>query len=352
MSVLRIFCNNIFPKDAVGNFCLDFYALCQKNNIAATMYAEGFDKSFADDINPATKIMEDCQKNDRLFFFYSIYDPYFKKIIELPCKEKLSYFHGITKPEFFIDFNKELVAYCKKGYEELTLLTHFDKWAANSYATAKILNNHVPQINLEQIAVIPPKLIQENYIQPKEVVVKKPAKLLYVGRLKSHKKVDDLLIFFTEYLKWDSQAECLLVGGQEDESYMRFLKKIIATFDPSVGERIKWLGMVEEAKLKQLYNEASAYISMSEDEGFCLPLLEAMLHGLPVFAYGIPAVLEVLQSSAGCFTQKNYPELAQFIYETLHNKNKLQSLITHQCKQAFTLINKMDGKALLEFVQG
>ena len=59
-------------------------------------------------------------------------------------------------------------------------------------------------------------------------------------------------------------------------------------------DRFWFTGPVPNADLAAFYRHADVYISLSEHEGFCVPLLEAMAAGVPVLAYGAAAVPETM----------------------------------------------------------
>ncbi len=60
-------------------------------------------------------------------------------------------------------------------------------------------------------------------------------------------------------------------------------------------EKIKFAGFVPDEDLIKLYNTASVCVSTSLNEGFCVPLLEAMLCGCPVVASHNSGMIEVVE---------------------------------------------------------
>lgn len=50
----------------------------------------------------------------------------------------------------------------------------------------------------------------------------------------------------------------------------------------SLDEKIRYITKPSDARVNELYNEATVFIQTSRHEGFCLPLLEAMATGAPV----------------------------------------------------------------------
>jgi glycosyltransferase involved in cell wall biosynthesis len=65
-----------------------------------------------------------------------------------------------------------------------------------------------------------------------------------------------------------------------------------------LGPALRELGRVSETELKALYDGASVFAFPSWHEGFGLPVLEAMVAGVPVVASDIPALREVAGEAA------------------------------------------------------
>ena len=65
---------------------------------------------------------------------------------------------------------------------------------------------------------------------------------------------------------------------------------------------------MEDDELRAFYSIASVYVSLSEHEGFCAPLLEAMAFGVPVLAFDAGAVAETL-GGAGVLVRDKGPEV-------------------------------------------
>jgi glycosyltransferase involved in cell wall biosynthesis len=63
-------------------------------------------------------------------------------------------------------------------------------------------------------------------------------------------------------------------------------------------ERVRLLGYVSEARLAELYAEARIFAFPSLDEGFGIPVLEAMSHGLPVLTSNRSSLPEVAGGAA------------------------------------------------------
>lgn len=69
------------------------------------------------------------------------------------------------------------------------------------------------------------------------------------------------------------------------------------TLSPTVNDRIKFAGFIPDEDLAKLYQQASVCVSTSINEGFCLPLLEAMQCGCPVVAAKNSGMIEVIEDA-------------------------------------------------------
>jgi glycosyltransferase involved in cell wall biosynthesis len=82
--------------------------------------------------------------------------------------------------------------------------------------------------------------------------------------------------------------------------------------------------------LATYYRHATAYMSLSEHEGFCVPLLEAMAADVPVLAYGSTAVPDTLGGAGVCFTPKDLEYAAELLGELTYNDSFRAQVIAGQ----------------------
>jgi glycosyltransferase involved in cell wall biosynthesis len=111
--------------------------------------------------------------------------------------------------------------------------------------------------------------------------------VLHVGSLMPHKNVDTLVRAFA----LDGVEHDLVLVGPATPGEARHLSGLIE--DLGCGRRVHPLGWVDDAELGRLYGTARAVVIPSIHEGFGLPVLEAMQHGVPVVASDIAAFREV-----------------------------------------------------------
>lgn len=120
--------------------------------------------------------------------------------------------------------------------------------------------------------------------------------LLYVGQLLPHKRPDLLVQAFhvlTTYL--DPDARLILVGPARLPAYGHAVQHLVHELSLPGA----WIaGPVSPEALAAFYRRADAFVTASEHEGFCVPLLEAMAFDLPVAARAAGAVPETAGDAA------------------------------------------------------
>ena len=133
--------------------------------------------------------------------------------------------------------------------------------------------------------------------------------ILFVGRIAPNKRQEHLIAGFKEYLSYDPQARLILVGvWPEGDPYARFLRD--EALRHGISEQVFMTSKVTDAQLLACYRTAHLFWSMSEHEGFCVPLIEAMWFDVPVLAYRSTAIPETLGAGGIMFSEKRFPELA------------------------------------------
>ena len=199
---------------------------------------------------------------------------------------------------------------------------------------------------------MPPKLVGRD--EPRSTystrVKAKPTRLLYVGRIISHKRIEDILHLLSEYRKFEPAARCTIAGVSDNFAYRDYLRWVQIEQLNLPGDAVAWLGSVSEGKLDEIYNESTVYVSMSEHEGFCLPILEAMMRNVLVFAYDQPAIRETAGLAGVIFGNKSFGDLARQLYDLISSQEVYEQILETQRRRAGEIIDKMDGRRFFELL--
>ena len=131
------------------------------------------------------------------------------------------------------------------------------------------------------------------------------AEWLFVGRVSPNKCQHDVVKAFAAYRRlYDPWARLHLVGGSSSPAYWSALEGYAAALGLSGAVRLT--GAVTANRLLAHYRAADVLVCLSEHEGFCIPLLEAMSNRVPIVAYASSAVPGTL-GDAGVLLESKQP---------------------------------------------
>ncbi|WP_114971915.1 FkbM family methyltransferase [Rhodoferax ferrireducens] len=142
-----------------------------------------------------------------------------------------------------------------------------------------------------------------------EKISRQPS-FLMVGTVEPRKAQPQALAAFEQLWREGVPAHLVLVG-KEGWMMEDFSRKVRA--HPEFGQRLFWLEGISDEFLEQVYGAATCLIAASEAEGFGLPLIEAVQHGLPIIARDIPVFREVAGGHAYYFSGQQSETLAKAI---------------------------------------
>ncbi|MCR5426552.1 MAG: glycosyltransferase family 4 protein [Lachnospiraceae bacterium] len=139
-------------------------------------------------------------------------------------------------------------------------------------------------------------------------------KVLFVGRVAPNKKQQDLIAAVAAYAeRYDRQIHLTLVGSAGgNEKFKRELCKYADML--GIGDLVFFCGHTKFAGIVKSYTEADVFLCMSEHEGFCVPLIEAMHFGVPILAYDSSAVGETLGDGGILLKDKNPEQVAEELH--------------------------------------
>ncbi|MDO9542826.1 MAG: glycosyltransferase family 4 protein, partial [Kiritimatiellia bacterium] len=89
-------------------------------------------------------------------------------------------------------------------------------------------------------------------------------------------------------------------------------------------------GSVSQSELNAFYESAHLFLCMSEHEGFCIPLIESMVHGLPILAYAAGAAPETLNGAGVLFREKRWDNIAEMMEKLLKDADLRAKIIAGQ----------------------
>lgn len=137
---------------------------------------------------------------------------------------------------------------------------------------------------------------------------------LFVGNLEPKKNLGLLLQAYASCAERSHRA--LVLVGRAGWKCRSLVQAIKHWKEPG---QISWLGRLPDEKLTAVYQHATALIMPSLEEGFGLPVLEAMAAGIPVLHSNHPALMEVAGGAGLAFAPDNREELARLMIKIAEN---------------------------------
>jgi glycosyltransferase involved in cell wall biosynthesis len=207
-----------------------------------------------------------------------------------------------------------MVRICRLGREELgSLVPHADLGLADSEFNRRELE----ALGFRRTGVLPIYLDFRRYREPPNPVLRRvlddgATNLLFVGRLAPNKRPDDLIRLASYWKRFISPDVRLVLVGKHSRRRAYFdALQALAYEEGFTPSEVAFLGHVDHDELLAAYAAADVLVSMSEHEGFGVPLVESMLMRVPVLAYAATAVPFTLGGAGVQFAERRLAELAE-----------------------------------------
>lgn len=215
-------------------------------------------------------------------------------------------YHNITPASFFEPYRPDFARLLEEGRKDLkTLAPNFPISAGDSAFNASELQKcGFQDPSVLPIIVNPEKWNHQPALDLMDRLQDGKTNLLFVGRIAPNKCQDDLIAAFQHYLNMDTGSRLILVGiGHPEDPYYAHVCSLVE--ENGLSDRVLLTGRVTDKELQAYYRTANLFWSMSEHEGFGVPLIEAMWFNVPVCAFKSSAVPETLGKAGIIFNTKD-----------------------------------------------
>lgn len=319
--------------DAISNQIAFIRAMLRKWGYESQVYAEICDSRMPEPAVDYTLCTG--TQNDILIYHYSIGTPVTGFARQWPGKLVL-YYHNITPGHFLQEYNPEMVPLLVQGRQELAYFkdTNF-ALAASEYNKQELL-----ELGYGNVEVLPYSIYFDDLIKsadsPAGQAIKEKydqdgwVNILFVGRIVPNKRQDDLIRTFRYYHDYiNPRSRLFLVGvASNAPSYQLELELLAGIYGL---DQVLFTGPVGlQEGLGGYFRAADVFVCMSEHEGFCIPLLEAMSFDIPVIAYHAAGVPYTMGDSGILVTQKQYDVIGELIDLLVNDARLRRQVITKQ----------------------
>jgi len=147
----------------------------------------------------------------------------------------------------------------------------------------------------------------------------KPPFVFYLGNAHPHKNIEGLIKAFL-LLRKDYQYLQLVLSGKNHYFWQKIKEKF---YNPN----IIYTGYLTDEEMVALYKSAKIYVVPSFEEGFGIPLLEAMACGVPVVSSNAASLPEIGDRACIYFDPVDIKDMSDKIKSVLNNQKLQKELI-------------------------
>jgi glycosyltransferase involved in cell wall biosynthesis len=262
---------------------------------------------------------------------------------------KILVYHNITPEGFFAPFNTEMARICRLGREELASLASVVDLAL---ADSEYNRRELPDLGYRKTGVLPLVIDFKKYARPMSSFVHglyrdDRTNILFVGRVAPNKRIEDLIRTTFYFKKYISPLVRLIVVGKTS-SLPKYFESLVRMADEFFlePEEIVFTGHVPDEEMFALYRASDVFLSMSEHEGFCLPLIESMVFDLPIIAYDSTAVPFTLEG-AGVLIDSKGPDMVGELVDRAAHDIELRRRVLEGQKARLERFRKLDLRGFL-----
>ena len=317
--------------DAIGDSARRVRSILRQQGHRSEIFAMTIDEDLRGDVLPFSDPA--ARTGDVTVFHFALPSPMTEGFASLPGRRVLQY-HNITPAHFFAAYDPQLFRLAALGRRErATLVGRVDLALGDSDFNRQELES----LGFRPTGVLPIAVDTERITgAPRRPALEKILSdglinVLFVGRIVPNKRIEDHIRLAEVYKRYvDSYYRFVFVGRYDVvPSYYAQIRALVHEYK-MLPDRFWFTGPVPDEDLGAFYRWADVYVSLSEHEGFCVPLIEAMAADVPVLAYAAGAVPETLGGAGMLFSPKDLEHAAELMGMLVYDRSVRQAVIQGQ----------------------
>jgi glycosyltransferase involved in cell wall biosynthesis len=301
--------------DAIGDSARRMRGLLRHMGHTSEIYALTIDDELKGDVRPFADPAS--TKGDLTMFHFALPSPMTEAFARLTGGRLLQY-HNVTPASYFAPYDPALFRLASIARQELaTLVGRVDL----ALGVSDYNRRELEALGFEPTGVLPLAVDLSRITRS----VQRPAldrildddfvNFLFVGRIAPNKKIEDHIRLAEHYKRYvDAYYRFIFVGRFDVvPRYYSTIRALMAEYR-FLNDRFVFTGPIPDEELAVYYRNAAVYVSLSEHEGFCVPLVEAMAADVPVLAYSAAAVPDTLGGAGVQFAPKDLEYAAELLH--------------------------------------
>ena len=298
--------------DAIGDSAWRMRDFLRAMGHESELYALTIDEDLEDEVRPFADPA--ARQGDITIFHYALPSAMTEAFGRLSTCRVLQY-HNVTPAAFFAPYDPALFRLATLARQELGTLAGRTDLALG---VSEFNRQELESIGFGSTAILPLAVDATRVTRPvarpslDKLLDDEMVNFLFVGRIAPNKKIEDHLRLAEHYKRYvDAYYRFIFVGRYDIvPRYYSAIRALMLEYR-LLNDRFLFTGPVSDEELAFYYQHAAVYISLSEHEGFCAPLLEAMAADVPILAYAAAAVPETLGGAGVQFAPKDLEYAAE-----------------------------------------
>lgn len=319
--------------DAVGNDTLAIDKILREMGYETGIYAENIDPRLPEGTAAPISQMPALKDEDVIVYHGSVGTELNERLPDLPGK-KIMVYHNITPASFFRGYSATAQQLCTYGLKGMKYLAKkLDYCIADSEFNKRDLIRMDYTCPIDVCPILIPFSDYEK--TPDSGLMEqfgsdRITNLLFVGRIAPNKKQEDIIRAFYAYHKYYNERSRLILCGSWSGMDAYHDRLVDYTDRLGLTNDVIFTGHVKFEEILAWYRLADAFICMSEHEGFCVPLVEAMYFEIPIVAYNSCAIPNTLGESGVLLEDKSPAKVAATIDRVVSDAALRGEIITGQ----------------------
>jgi len=285
--------------DAITNFALELRALFRRTG-PSELFAVHIDPPLLHNVHLLRRyhdFVDSAAPDDTIVYHASIGNRAVMDFLMSRPERLVLVYHNVSPPESFERYEPSFAALLRGGRSDVARLRPrvARAVAVSRYNAADLESLGYGDVQVAPLIVDPARL---HAAEPDEVMRRHleahmdGPMALFVGQLLPHKRPEllvEALHVVATYL--EPSAHLVLLGARRIPPFAAALQRQIV----ELGLANAWItGPLGDTEMRSYFDRADVFVTASDHEGFCVPLLEAMSFGLPIVARGTSAVPETM----------------------------------------------------------
>ncbi len=326
---IHLFVPMLHRHDAVGEHTRTLRDGLAASGVPSQIYTELPDPATQDETRPYRDYESEAQPGDVLVYQFATESAIAGWLAARPEPVVINY-HSITPPEFFGPWNNGITRGQVAALGELALLA---PKAALGIADSAFIAEELLRAGCSRTTVVPVAGVPDPPLEPSAETMGRlrarrhgeGPRWLSVGRLAPNKAHHHTIAaLFVAREEQDPDAELTIVGSPTEPAYAAALKRYAAEL--GLADVVEFVSGVSDDELAAHYRSSDVLVMLSDHEGFGVPLVEAMGHGLPIVAFDAGAVSEVLDGAGVLLARKNPRHVAAEVARLLADPAEMNRL--------------------------